>query len=301
MNRILRHIKEGIIGVIRHFALSLSSISSVTVTLLIMAVFLLLSSNLTEITKQMETTVQIHVQIEPEVTEQADIDAIGTQISNLPNVESITYSSKEAELEAFIALNDADDAEQLFGSFRGETNPMLDAYLVTTVSGDTMKEVSTQIENLEGVRKSTYGGEATSQFVTGLEQIRNVGFFIVAALGVVAVFLISNTIRVSIHSRQKEIGIMRNVGATNWYIRWPFVIEGLIIGMMGSIIPICVTIFGYQYLVSSTGGFLYSRMLTLSPADPLVFQISGLLLLIGMVVGGLGSLLSVGKFLRWTR
>ncbi|QIK68883.1 ABC transporter permease [Erysipelothrix sp. HDW6C] len=301
MSRVLRHFKEGFLGVVRHFALSLSSISSVTVTLLIMALFLLLSANIMQITEQMESNVQIHVQVKKEFEGQEKTDKIEAAIRALPHVTSVTFSSKADELEAYIALNDADDAEQMFGSFRGENNPMLDAFLVSADTGENLKTVSAAIATIEGVEKSTYGGDATSQFVSGLEQIRNVGFFIVAALGVIAVFLISNTIRVSIHSRRREISIMRTVGATNWYIRWPFIIEGMIIGLLGALIPILVTIFGYKYLFDSTGGYLYSKMFSLVAVTPLVYQISGVLALIGAVVGSIGSLLSVGKFLRWTR
>ena len=146
-----------------------------------------------------------------------------------------------------------------------------------------------------------YGGDATGNFLKTLESIRNIGFGIVVALAVIAIFLISNTIRVSIHSRRREISIMRTVGATNWYIRWPFIIEGMIIGLIGSIIPIVLTVFGYRYLFNSNQGFLISKMFSLVPTFPLVIETSLILALIGMGVGAIGSILSVGKQLRWTR
>ncbi len=301
MTRIWRHIREGFQGVTRHFALSLSSISSVTVTLLIMAAFLFLSSNLTEITKKVEQSVQIHVQVDKNYEAQDQLDRIEKEIKAIPGIAEVKFSSKDEELEAFIQLDESADSEQLFGPFRGENNPFTHAFLVQAVSGDQLVDATARISGVEGVYKAVYGGSATSTFISTLEQVRYIGVVIVAALGIVAIFLISNTIRVSIHSRRREISIMRTVGATNWYIRWPFIIEGMLIGLIGSIIPVLVSIFGYQYLYDATGGFLISRMFTLVPPSPLVYQSSLILVAIGVGVGAIGSLLSVGKLLRWTR
>lgn len=301
MARIWRHIKDGFVGVSRHFALSLSSISSVTVTLILMSIFLFLSVNINEITKSMEQSVQIHAMIDFEHEDKKEIDAIKAEIEAMPEVLDVTFSSKEQELDAFIKANDSDDAEKLYGGYRGENNPLMNAFLITAKSGDTIKELSVKIGAIEGVEKTSYGGSGTTSFITLLEQIRNVGFFIVVTLAVIAVFLISNTIRVSIHSRQREITIMRTVGATNWYIRWPFIIEGMIIGLIGSILPIALSVFGYSYLYKLSNGHLISPMFKLVNVFPLSLQISGILALIGIGVGALGSLFSVGKFLRWSR
>lgn len=301
MARIFRHIKDGFLGVFRHFALSLSSISSVTVTLLLMSLFLLLSVNMMDITKSIEQNVQIHVEIEDEVSQEGKIDDLKQEIQSFSETLSVVFSSKEEELENFIQANNSADAEELFGDYRGEENPMLDAFLVTAKSGDEIKPLAAKIDKLEGVFKTNYGGMGTTNFVNMLEQIRNIGIVIVMILSMIAVFLISNTIRVSIHSRREEISIMRTVGATNWYIRWPFIIEGMIIGFMGSIIPILITVFGYRQLYIQSHGYLFTQMFKLAPYNPISYQISGILILIGMTVGAIGSLVSVGKYLRWSR
>lgn len=300
MTRILRHIKEGFIGVFRNFALSLSSISSVTVTLLIMAAFLLLSSNLSQITTQLESSVQIHVQVSASFESQEELDRIEKEIKAIENVSTITFSSKDEELEAFIALDDSEDYQEMYGSYRGETNPLLNAFLVDSSKPESLSEIADSIRLIEGVENAGYGGDKTALFVNAMQGIRNVGIIIVAALGVIAVFLISNTIRVSIHSRKREISIMRTVGATNWYIRWPFIIEGMLIGLIGSIVPIAITYFGYTYLMNTTGGNLFF-VLTLVPSMPLILNVSLVLMGIGVVVGALGSIFSVGKMLRWSR
>lgn len=301
MARIFRHIKDGFLGVFRHFALSLSSISSVTVTLMLMALFLLLSANMMDITKSIEQNVQIHVQIEPEISENDGIADLEKTIQSYPEVLSVKFSPKEDELEHFIRANESEDAEDLYGAYRGEENPMLDAFLVTAKTGDEIKTLAARIDKTEGVFKTNYGGMGTTNFVKMLEQIRNIGLGIVIVLSVIAIFLISNTIRVSIHSRREEISIMRTVGATNWYIRWPFIIEGMIIGFIGSIIPVLITIFGYRQLYIESSGYVFSQMFKLVPYTPVSYQISGVLVLIGVIVGAIGSLVSVGKYLRWSR
>lgn len=300
MTRILRHIKEGFIGVFRNFALSLSSISSVTVTLLIMAAFMLLSSNLSQITTQLETSVQIHVQVNESFESQEELDRIEKEIKAIDGVSNVTFSSKDEELEAFIALDDSEEYQEMYGSYRGEANPLLHAFLVDSSKPENLSTIADSIRLIEGVENAGYGGDKTALFVNAMQSIRNVGLIIVAALGVIAVFLISNTIRVSIHSRRREISIMRTVGATNWYIRWPFIIEGMLIGLMGSLLPILATYFGYTYLMNTTGGNLFF-VLTLVPTMPLVLNVSLVLMGIGVIVGALGSIFSVGKMLRWSR
>lgn len=300
MTRILRHIKEGFLAVFRNFALSLSSISSVTVTLLIMAVFMLLSSNLSQITQQLESSVQIHVQVNTAFEDEESLARIESEIKKIPDVSVVTFSSKDDELEALIALDESPDSQEMYESFRGENNPLLHAFLVEASKGESISGIAEVIRGIEGVEKAGYGGDQTAVFVKGMEGVRNVGIIIVVALGLIAIFLISNTIRVSIHSRKKEISIMRTVGATNWYIRWPFIIEGMIIGLIGSIIPIVVTYFGYKYIMTLTGGYLFS-LLTLVPTFPLVINVSLILMAIGVGVGAIGSVFSVGKMLRWSR
>lgn len=301
MNRISRHIKDGFLGVFRHFALSLSSISSVTVTLMLMSIFLFLNVNLESITKNVEDSVQIHVQIDREFADDETVEKLESQLLNIDKVTAANFSSRAEELEYFIELDDTTESEQLYGPYRGENNPFMDAFLVTIDKGEYIKEVTNDIKEIEGVFHASSGGDGTAKLMTTLEQVRNVGFITVVVLGLVAVFLISNTVRVTVQSREKEISIMRTVGASNWYIRWPFIIEGMIIGLLGAVIPVIASIGLYNYLITGSGGIIWSSMFKLVPANPLAYQISGILVLIGMTVGAVGSSITVGRLLRWTR
>ena len=229
-------IKEGFLGVFRHFALAFSSMSSMAVTLVLMSIFMILNQNINQITHQIEQNVSLYVQIMDEVHED-DIEPLQKEISAISGISEVTFSSKHDELEFFIE-NRGEEGEELFGGIRGDDNPFLNTFIINLRTGSDIKKVAEQISENEEIYSVSYGGEATQTLLDVMENIRNVGFIFVVVLGGVAVFLIANTIGATINSRNEEISIMRTVGATNWYIRWPFVIEGIVIGIIGSLIPI---------------------------------------------------------------
>lgn len=298
MSRVLRHLREGVVGVFRHFALAFSSISSVTITLVLLGLFLLLNQNIGKITVQIEESVALYAQIEPETTGEA-IDTLVTKVKETPGVLHVQYSDKHQELEDFIEKR-GEEGEALFGQFRGDENPFLDALIINIKSGYDVKPVMESVTGLEGIYKVSMGSESIQQLMDTMQTFRNAGLVFVVVLGGIAIFLISNTIGATIHSRDEEIAIMRTVGATNWYIRWPFIIEGMIIGLLGSIIPILIVVIGYEKFYTAQFEGLGS-MFSLVPVNPLVWEVSGTLLLLGVLVGALGSLITVSRRLRWTR
>ncbi|AMC92510.1 cell division protein FtsX [Erysipelothrix larvae] len=298
MSRFLRTIKDGFLGAFRHGALLFSSVSSVTITLVLMAIFMLLNANIVRFTEIIEQSVSLHVQIQNEVDE-AGIEELENKITQFVGVTTVEFSDKDNELELLIASG-GEQAEELYGQYRGEANPLLNAFVINVSSGAHIQEIASQIRELEGIHQVSYGGEATEQFLVILETIRNVGFIFVLVLGGIAIFLISNTISATVISRQKEISIMRTVGASNWFIRWPFIIEGMIIGFIGSLLPIGLTVFGYSaiYDSQSTGVSSFFQLVT---PEPVIWEVSLVILLVGMVVGAIGSLFTVSRRLRWTR
>ena len=298
MSRVFRHLREGFVGVFRHFALAFSSISSVTITLVLLGLFLLLNQNIGTITVQIEESVALYAQIELDTTEEA-IDALVTKVKNTDGVLQVEYSDKHAELEDFIAKR-GDEGEELFGQFRGDENPFLDALIINIKSGHDVKPVMESVTELDGIYKVSIGSESIQQLMDAMQTFRNAGLVFVLVLGGIAIFLISNTISATIHSRDEEIAIMRTVGATNWYIRWPFIIEGMIIGLLGSIVPILIIVIGYDKFYTAQYEGLGS-MFSLVPVNPLVWQVSIALLLLGVTVGALGSLITVSRRLRWIR
>ncbi|MDD6466744.1 MAG: permease-like cell division protein FtsX [Erysipelotrichaceae bacterium] len=293
-----RHIKEAFLGISRHFAMSLSAASAVTVTLLLMSILVLTIGNISQITQNLQEKVSIFVRIDESITD-TEIYSLKNRVEKVEGVHSVEYSSKDNELDRLI--EEFGEEGSLLEVYRGEENPLSRAFIVEVERGAKISEVSERISKIYGVEESLFGGTATEQFVESLDAIRIGGGIVVIALSLLAIFLIANTIKITIFARQDEIAIMRHVGATNGYIRTPFVIEGIIIGLIGAIIPILFTIIAYDFLYTAMDGKLITGMLTLLPVFPFTLWVSGTLVGMSVLVGWIGSLLSVNKNLRWKR
>jgi cell division transport system permease protein len=186
----------------------------------------------------------------------------------------------------------------IMSSWSEEENPLYDTYLVKVENSEKMSKTAEKIKAIDGVDMVKYGEGMIDSLVSIFKIIEKVLIVIVISLIVVTAFLIVNTIKITIFSRQEEIEIKRLVGASNLSIKQPFVIEGLLIGLIGSIIPILITIYGYVALYDKTGGKIFSQFIKLIEPFPFVFIVSGVLALIGVVVGMIGSSSAVKKYLK---
>lgn len=296
---LFRHFKEAFVGLIRHGAMTVSSASAVAYALLFVGIFIILSINIEQITYSVEESVQIHVKVYEDFNTEQPLGIIYTQISEIDGVLEVEYSSKDEELDKLVATYGEDG--KIFESYRGVGNPLRAAYLVKTTEGSDIAKIAKSIEMITGIEKVSYGGTGTVQLMNMLDYIRSVGYILVIGLSIVAVFLISNTINASISSRINEISIMRTVGAKNGFIRMPYVIEGILIGILGSIFPILVATLGYIYLYDALGGVFLAQMFVLQSPFPLVYYTAGILAAIAVFVGLIGSFVSVTRYLRWQR
>lgn len=292
---IARHFREAFFGIFRHFAMALSSASAVSITLLLIGTVGIISYNIAYMTDNIEQSVQIFVKIEPE-TSQTSIDFLEEQIKEIDGVNDVTFSSKEEELNSFIT-----EYGEEYEMYRGASNPLRDALYITVVDGEQLSSIADQISEFQFVEKVNYGGENTLTMISTINTIQYAGYGIAFAFCILAIFLINNTIKITIYGRSKEITIMRHVGATNNFIRTPFVIEGIFIGVMGSLFPIIVLWVGYYYLYRESGGFFLTEMLSFAPLRPLMYYLSVIILGIGVLVGLVGSFISVTKYLRFKR
>ena len=163
-----------------------------------------------------------------------------------------------------------DTGKELLETYR-KNNPLGAAYVVEVTDAKQIDTVADQIRTLNNVNEVNSGGESTSSLVDSLEAVRNGGAIFVVGLTVIALFMIANTIKITITSRQTEISIMRMVGASNWYIRLPYMLEGIFIGILGSIIPVLVMYFGYTMVYNGAVGLLTS-MLALREPFPFIWQ-----------------------------
>ncbi len=297
---ISRPIKEGFRGVGRHWGMALSSAIAVTITLTIISIFLIFSWHLHTFTKSVEYSMKIAVLIDSRHESMAAEQKIRNQIEQIEGVKVVEYSSKEQEFAYYLEQYDDAAMREAMAPF-GDDNPMSDAFYVEVEDGDLIETIASQIRRIEGVSDVDYGGQTTIDMVAAMITIRRFGLIFVAALSVLAIFLIQNTIKLTIGARQDEITIMRNVGATNGFIRAPFVWEGMIIGVLGAILPIALTVYGYYALYERTKGVVFSSLFHLEQPMPFSAYISAILAVTGILVGYIGSWLSVTKYLRWKR
>lgn len=275
--------------------MSVSSIFAVTITLVLIAVISVVAINIQDMTYSIEDSLTIYVKMDRNVKD-ADAKKLQPTIEKIDGVKKATFSSKDEELDKMIESQN-DDGKKLFESYR-KNNPLGAAYVVEVKDAKQLDKVSKQIADLDHVNEVNSGGSSTNSLVNTLETVRNGGAIFVVGLTVVALFMIANTIKITITSRQTEISIMRMVGASNWYIRLPYMLEGIFIGVLGAIVPILVVYFGYNMVYQGAVGLLPS-MLSLREPFPFIWQCSGLLIALGSGVGLIGSFVSVRKFLKF--
>ncbi|KRN66376.1 cell division ABC transporter, permease protein FtsX [Carnobacterium maltaromaticum DSM 20342] len=272
--------------------MSVAAISAVTVTLLLVGSFISILLNINKLATDVENDVSVRVYIDLAATKDQKTQ-LKEELQKLSNVDSIDYSSRESELEKVVGSYGSE-----FTLFGGDDNPLYDVYVVSTESPQDTEKVAKAAEKLTYVAKVNYGGSDAKKLFKFVSTIRNVGSVIIVALLLTAIFLISNTIRITILSRSTEIEIMKLVGATNGFIRWPFLLEGAWIGFFGAVLPITILSFIYVAIYNFSTGALQGTYFALLTPNPFLIQIGGLLLGIGIIIGAFGSLISMRRFLK---
>ena len=291
-----KHFKTSLVNLWRNGAMTFSSIFAVTITLLLIGVISVLALNVQDISANIEEGVRIYVKLERSIDENAE-NEVGKQIKQLKGVASATYFSKDEELSKLIDKQ-GEDGKELFESYRDD-NPLGAAYEVEAKDPTKLASLAKKIKDIPNVNSVNYGGDSTQSMVSTLNTIQTSGTVFIVGLVIVALFMISNTIKITITARSTEISIMRMVGASNWYIRIPFMLEGMLIGLFGAIIPIFVLVYGYGALYNYTGGSLMSSMLVLKAPMPFIRDFSFILAGLGAGVGLIGSFVSIRRFLTF--
>ncbi len=290
-----RSISSAFKSVVRNFSLSVASISCIIITLIIVSFAILLSVNVNNFTKSIESDLTIVV-FAKEGTVKENVDTLKKEIDSIPNVVDIEYKSKEDLKNEMKRENET--YKNIIDKWGDEVNPLPDSFIITVEKIEDIKETASTIQNLEHVDAVRYGEGVVENLVDVFGIIRNITIVAVIALIFVTAFLISNTIKITIYSRKNEIDIMRLVGTSNTVIRLPFLFEGLFLGVIGSIIPVLCTIYGYVLLYDKMGGVLFTDIMPLISPYNFVFKVSGVLIIIGALVGMYGSYKSVRKYLK---
>lgn len=292
-----RGIRDAIKSVFRNFSLSLASISCITITLIIVAISIILSYNVTNFTREIEKDLTIVVFADNDATEE-DIQNIKSELKRIDNIvqkDTIYKSKNDVKKEM---QSESEIFNSVMEEWSNESNPLKDTFQIKVKDVGKIKDTAKKIEKIDKISIVRYGEGMVDKLISAFSSIQKVTYGAVIALILVTIFLIINTIKLTIYSRKREISIMRLVGASNFTIKIPFIIEGIILGLLGSILPVLIIIFGYPYLYETMNGYVFTPLVTLITPTPFIYTIVGITIIIGIIVGMIGSSSAVRKYLK---
>lgn len=295
-----RNIISAIKSIFRNFSLSVASITCTTITLIIVALAILVSANINNFTKNLEGTLTIIAYVDKEATED-EVDSIKSRLLEIKNIKSDELQYKDKETIKKETMKNTDENSSLYSimnSWTEETNPLESEFIITVKDVEKLSETAESIKKIENITNVQYSESVVEKMVPVFDVITKVTIIIILGLIAVTIFLICNTIKLTIFARKNEIEIMRLVGISNFVIKLPFVIEGLFLGIIGSIIPIVITIWGYIITYDKLEGYLFTNFIKMLEPLPFTLFVSGILLIIGVVVGIVGSYTTVRKHLK---
>jgi Cell division protein len=292
---LFRTFGESLKNVFRHGWLSFSAILSITVTLLLTSILLIVSLNVEQMTKTVAQGLSISVYLNYEVTD-AEAIALQNNIKNLPNVADVTYATEDEELRAVV---------ESFGVgvddlFTGRDNPLFKTLTIIMVNPEDYPRLEATLRSRysTSIETISYNQDVADRVLPFFQGIRNVAFALIIAVAFVAIILISNTIRITIVARRTEIGIMRLVAASNWYIRTPFIIEGIFLGIIGALIATGITVGAYWYYTPLMAERIALITVALVPWEMILSEVLVWTVGIGGIIGLIGSFFPVRKYLR---
>lgn len=286
------HLAESFKSLKRNGWMTVAAISAVTVTLLLVGIFLAAVLNVNKVSNDIENDVRVRVSLQKDTTK-PEREELTKKIDALSGVDKVEFSSKQNELKKLVKVYG--DAFLLVG---GDSNPLMDVLIVEAKDVKTTKAVAKEVKKFAHVSEVNYGGNQAKKLFKLMSNVRQVALIFSVILIVIAIFLIANTIRITIISRRNEIEIMQLVGATNRFIRVPFVLEGAWTGILGAIIPIVLVDLLYNVVFKNlTLSLANSGYQLLAPKNVLP-ELDLLLLGIGMIIGAVGSMFSIRRFLK---
>lgn len=285
-------IQEVFLSLKRNNWMSAASIGTVAVSLFVLGVFLILVLNMNRLASSLESQVQISVYLADDL-KKADRDDLAFDIKNMQGIESIKFVSRDEAKERLAQR--LGDQKYLLDAL-GEQNPLPDAFELTVKQPDMVETAAKAIEKMPGVEAAKYGQDVVENLFAITRLMRIFGVALMLLLAGATLFIISNTIRLTVFARRKEIAIMKYVGATDWFIRWPFMLEGIVLGFVGGIIAALVLRSFYAAMAAKIYDTL--AFFPLMPQYPFMNYVAIAIILSGMAIGAIGSTISLKRFLK---
>ena len=292
INTINYFIVDALKSIKRNITVSFAAMLTVLVTFFVLGTFTLVGLNFNKTIEDVADKIEIKVYLQDDIklVNQREVEI---KLAEQEGVKAVTYESKD---EAFTKLKkDLEGNSGMLEGYSLENNPLASSYIVTLEDASYAGDVSKAVEDMTGVESITNQQELIEKISNVVDFVQILGIVLFFVFIGVSIFLIMNTIKLAVYSRRREVGIMKFVGATDWFIRWPFVIEGMIIGAVGSLLATAILYFIYRGVF----GFIASNLLiaNLVPVSFVLTTLLGGFLLGGIVVGAIGSIAALGKFL----
>lgn len=276
----------------RNSWMSFASIGTVAVSLFVLGVFLILVLNMNRMASALESQVQISVYLEDNL-KKADIESLEKDINNMQGIETVKFVSRDEAKERLAER--LGDQKYLLDAL-GDKNPLPNAFEITVARPDMVETAATTLDKMAGVESAKYGQDVVEHLFDITRLMRIFGLLLMVLLAGATLFIISNTIRLTVFARRKEIAIMKYVGATDWFIRWPFLLEGVVLGFIGGLIAAVALRSFYAAMAAKIYNTL--AFFPLMPQYPFMNYVTIAIILAGMVIGATGSTISLKRFLK---
>lgn len=285
-------IREAFQSFRRNSFMSIASVATVTLSLFILGIFMIMAANLDYFAENLESQVQISIYLKDDLS-QDQIQSVSARLKNLPDVKKITFTNKDQAMDAL--KERMKDQPGILNALEGK-NPLPSSYEITFTNPESVKKIARIVADYPEVESTHYGQEIIEQLFRITTIIRWGGIALIIFLTLATLFIISNTIRLTVFARRKEIAIMKYVGATNWFIRWPFLLEGLILGFVGGVIADVLLAQFYEFVTVAVHSSL--AFLPMVSMYPFLYHVSGVLLVISMIIGAIGSTISLKRYMK---
>jgi cell division transport system permease protein len=291
MGRINFFLREAFGSLRRNYFMTIAALVTVFLSMSVLGVVMVFAYNIDAVLRDVEQKVEISIFLKDTTTAE-EIENTQREIVGWSEVKESAFVSKEDALTRL--REDLKEHPEVLESLTG--NPLPASFEVSLKNPEAVEEVALRFQGRPFVEEVRYGKEIAERIFRVTSVIRNVLVVFIVLLGGVSVLLISNTIRLSIYARRREVEIMKLVGATNWFIRWPFVIEGLTVGMVGAVAAVAVVLVGTEFVIGRIRENLMFLTVPFDAVSPV--QLAAVLLAVGAVIGALGSGLGLRRFLN---
>ena len=287
-------IGEGFRNVLKNKKSTAASLMIMCATMFVFGIFFLIGQNVQNVIKQVEEQQAMQVFIKPDATEQ-EITDLGTKIREIEYVNKAEYVTKEDALNTVKTW--LKDSQGLLEPY-AKNNPFKASYVVTLTDLSKIQEAESKIAILEQVNNITVRNETINRLLDIANGVKTVSAVILVLLIFISIFIIANTIKLTVHARRKEISIMKYVGATNGFIRWPFMVEGIIIGVVSAMFSVLVLGLAYNYITGRATGMAQTIQINLLQFSDTFSLLILIYLVLGIGIGTIGSAISMKKYLE---